>query len=339
LQDTKDSFSSVLINVSVSFATILVLVILFEAYLWVRYEREHQRLVERYENVELCVRPAENSKLIYDFLPGARCGANSLGFMDVERSFDKPANTFRIVLIGDSVAQGQGVPRRSRFGNRLEMQLNARSSETNYEVINLARTGYSTSQELLIFEDHGLRFKPDLVIWSYVLNDPAHPIFHDANGEMGRYFYRPAWRGLHYFQRKIFKAKEIAAQTRCGTEFHRLLHCAYRDQVVEEIGQLGKIADARSLPVVFLIHPLLEPGNDFSDYSAGDIHDDLRKIATNAGLSVIDLLDSFAPLPPSSLALPSKFGGFDPWHPNERGHQLMADYMLGKFSEMGITSD
>ena len=54
------------------------------------------------------------------------------------------------------------------------------------------RSGYSTSQELVILEDEAFQYNPDLVMWSYVLNDPAHPVYHNANGELGCFWYTPS---------------------------------------------------------------------------------------------------------------------------------------------------
>ena len=109
---------------------------------------------------------SHDSRLIYEFVPGNRCGVNSLGFMDRERAFVRPSNIFRIVLIGDSIAQGQGVPRQRRFSNLVETRLQTKYPNRSHEVINLARSGYSTSQELVVLESIGMRFEPDLILWS-----------------------------------------------------------------------------------------------------------------------------------------------------------------------------
>ena len=44
------------------------------------------------------------------------------------------------------------------------------------EVILLACTGYSTSQELVLLRNETFQYQPDLVLWCYVLNDPADPL-------------------------------------------------------------------------------------------------------------------------------------------------------------------
>jgi len=321
-----------LVNAGLVLLTLALVLVLFELYLW----WEHERLLKRYVNHELCTRASHDPRLIYEFVPGKTCGVNSLGFMDQEREFVRPSNTFRMVLIGDSIAQGQGVPRRARFGNLIETGLQARYPYRSHEVINLARTGYSTSQELVVLESIGMRFQPDLILWSYVLNDPAHPVFHDANGELGRYFYRPVWRGRHYVEEKWFQARENARIAACGSEFHLLLHCAYRNQVVEEIGLLGEISARTGVPVVLLIHPLLKQNSSFSSYPFQHLHDDLRQIASMAGLQVIDLVESVQGKSPESLSVSKAGERYDPWHPNETGHQLFAEYLLRKLPEMGV---
>ena len=325
-----------LVNAGLVLLTLSLMLGLFELYLWVRYDREHQELMERYVNHELCVRASDDPRLIYELVPGQTCRVNALGFMDKEREFVKPPNTFRIVLIGDSVAQGQGVPRQSRFSNLVETRLNTQYPSRSHEVINLAISGYSTSQELVVLESIGMRFQPDLILWSYVLNDPAHPVFHDANGELGRYFHRPAWRGRHYIEKTWFKAREKTLKGTCGSEFHLLLHCAYRDQVIEEIGSLGEISASTGVPVVFLIHPLLEQNSSFANYPFQLLHDDLRQIASAAGLQVIDLVEAVQGEPPESLSVSTSGGRHDPWHPNETGHRLFAEHLLRKLPDMGV---
>ncbi len=325
---------SMLGNGALVLGTLLALVGLFELYLWVRYEREYDKLKERYANHEVCTRAAQDRRLIYEFVPGERCGVNSLGFMDIERSANKPQDTLRLVLIGDSVAQGQGVSRTQRFGNLLEQQWNQQHPNQPLELINLARSGYSTDQELVILQEIGLQFSPDLILWSYVLNDPAHPVFHDANGLLGRYFYRPTWRGHHYVSRALFKAQENAKAKRCGSEFHVLLHCAYRDTVVMHLSQLGQISEQSNIPVLFFVHPVLEQGGSFEAYAYQSIHDDLIAIAEDAGLATVDLVNAVSSEIPNALSAAAAEERFDPWHPNALGHQLFAEHLYRKLIQM-----
>ena len=230
---------------------------------------------------------------------------------------------FRIVLIGDSVAAGQGVQREARFGERLSSLLSA-SSGRAVEVVNLALSGYSTDQELIVLEQWGLRYQPDLILWNYVLNDAAHPVYHDANGEAGRYFNRPNWRGYHYLEGKLFEARERWRARHCPGEFHALLHCAYRREIAANLGSLA--ATAGPTAVLFAITPVLIDADSFSEYPYRDIHDDLKLLAAGLGFDTVDLLDAFAATNPRSLSQ-NLTRWFDPWHPNAAGHELIARFL------------
>jgi lysophospholipase L1-like esterase len=283
--------------------------------------------VQRYEGRELCLRRAADPRLLYELIPN-RCGANAHGFMDAERTLEKPPGTYRIVLIGDSVAQGQGVPRDARFGTLLEAELNARDPTSHYEVVHLALTGYSTRQQLIVLEALGLAHQPDLLLWSYVLNDPAHPVFHDANGEAGRYFFAPDWHLPQFLRKSWFQARENVVRWArgCDRDFHATLHCVYRDQVVTNLGALAALTNAAHVPTVLLIHPLLGD-ESFASYRARWIHADIAQIARTLGLDVIDLLDAVQDHRPADLAQKTA-DRVDPWHPNALGHRLFADYLV-----------
>ena len=65
-----------LANLAVAAGTLSLIFLLFEAVQWLRFERKHERMVERYEGSELCSRRAEDPRLIYTFVPN-RCGARA----------------------------------------------------------------------------------------------------------------------------------------------------------------------------------------------------------------------------------------------------------------------
>ena len=94
-----------------------------------------------------------------------------LGLRDRRTSYDKPAGTFRIVLLGDSYLEGVQVNQSDTVAERLEALLNA-SSPSPIEVINAGVAAYGTAQEMLLFEHEVSRYQPDLVmLLFYVGND------------------------------------------------------------------------------------------------------------------------------------------------------------------------
>ncbi len=108
---------------------------------------------------------------LWDEYPGA---ANRLGYRDREHRLEKPPGTFRIVVLGDSVAAGWGVERREdTLPARLERDLAERGRPT--EVLNFAVTGYNTDQEVETLASRALPYAPDLVLVTYCLNDRRPP--------------------------------------------------------------------------------------------------------------------------------------------------------------------
>ncbi len=95
---------------------------------------------------------------------------NSLGFRGPEISAAKPDGTFRILILGDSVAYGTGVDDEVTFLRRWEAELNA-SGRGRFEVVNTGHPMYDTNQELALLRDEGLSLQPDLVLLVYVVND------------------------------------------------------------------------------------------------------------------------------------------------------------------------
>ena len=197
----------------------------------------------------------------------------------------------------------------------------------------LARSGYSTSQELVLFEEEAFQYHPDLIVWSYVLNDPAHPVYHNANGEVGRFWYKPTYHTRHFLEKKLFILKETIHKWHCAKEFHQFLHCAYRKQIEENLTKIGDIAKSNYVPVVFLIHPIFEKAKTYTEYSLHGVHTMLKSIAMASDLIVWDVYEVFQYYNPNDLNEVGDGKRHDPWHPNQQGHMIIASYLYNKLIE------
>jgi lysophospholipase L1-like esterase len=90
----------------------------------------------------------------------------------------KPANTFRIITLGDSYTFGLFVNTAQNFSERLEDMLNEKAKCAQYhhfEVINLGVPGYDLQFGLERLRLRGLKYHPDLVIWFLKADDFAMP--------------------------------------------------------------------------------------------------------------------------------------------------------------------
>ncbi len=96
----------------------------------------------------------------------SRYTINSLGMRDVERTVAKPANTYRIAVVGCSITEGKQVPISQTYCQVLEKQLNENGGPVKYEVLNFAVSAYTLGQEYLRLKHFALQFKPDLVLFT-----------------------------------------------------------------------------------------------------------------------------------------------------------------------------
>lgn len=97
---------------------------------------------------------------------------NSMGIRGPEYSLKKDSGEYRILVLGDSFAEGYTVSFEELFSEVLKDSLRRKCPNSDFEVINTGTGGYSTDQELLYFENEGVRFRPDFTILLFCTNDP-----------------------------------------------------------------------------------------------------------------------------------------------------------------------
>ncbi len=96
---------------------------------------------------------------------------NSKGLRGKEYTYEKPQGSYRILILGDSFAEGYTVSDQDLFSEHLKTMLNNLNNGIHYEVINAGTVGYATDQELLFFETEGKKYSPDLVLLLFYEND------------------------------------------------------------------------------------------------------------------------------------------------------------------------
>ena len=119
---------------------------------------------------------------------------NNLGFKENEPTLlQKPANTYRIIVTGDSHTDGV-VNNNESFPNRLEVALNKDSSIQTYEVLN-GGTGFYSFKNYSGFVEKTKTLHPDLyIITVYTGNDFVESVFYDKDYSLSttlrNFFYR-----------------------------------------------------------------------------------------------------------------------------------------------------
>ena len=98
---------------------------------------------------------------------------NGGGLRDVEHSKEKPANTIRIAIIGDSYPEALPVRLEDTFwsvmGKKLEQD--GAFGGKKIEVINFGVSGYGTAQELITLREQVWNYSPDIVLLAVTTNN------------------------------------------------------------------------------------------------------------------------------------------------------------------------
>ncbi len=108
-----------------------------------------------------------------------------------EREFlaEKPANGFRVFVVGESSAAGYPYPPAYAFGAWLARRLEASLPDLSVEVVNAAVAGYSSRRALVALREV-VRFQPDVVIVYSGHNEWAERRYYSRLIEMDPWLFR-----------------------------------------------------------------------------------------------------------------------------------------------------
>jgi hypothetical protein len=98
---------------------------------------------------------------------------NSAGLRDREHVKEKPSNTIRIAIIGDSYPEALQVKMEEAFWAVMEQRLKecGAFAGRDVEVINFGVSGYGTAQELITLRHHVWQYAPDIVLLAVTTNN------------------------------------------------------------------------------------------------------------------------------------------------------------------------
>jgi hypothetical protein len=241
---------------------------------------------------------SNNPYLRYELAPNSNNGlvyVNSGGFRGRQYPVKKPANTFRIIMLGDSETFSFMLKNNETLPAQLETILNEKSThKLNYEVLNFGVEGYCTLQELEMLKTKGLQYSPDLIILNYVLNDPEpgeyyfNKTFLMRHSALVRYFTYRIKKGLIKRERKKL---HISNELENYNYYHQP---KYFDKLKEAILEMAKISRERGRKLVVVIFPTSSTQvKDFKqDYPYKHLHELVKSIDTQ-DIVFIDLLDEF----------------------------------------------
>jgi len=262
---------------------------------------------------------------------------NSYGLVGKEYKFHKDKGAFRILVLGDSIAE-QGWP--CEF---LEDYLNTspllHSRFKNFEIWNAGVTSYDVRRYALYLKYKGLSYKPDMVIIFFCLND------FDLN--LNIYYCTKNGVREYYFPiseiSKIYNVNSILMKHSYVYRFIILRLNSYllsknNQKSINQFERDGRyylriikeICDNNRIPLFAVVFPYLKP---LIEYNVGQRYEYQAICKVTKELKV-DYLDLYKYLPEKDL-YNLRANKDDYVHPSYEGHRFIAkiiyDFLLNRF--------
>ncbi len=271
---------------------------------------------------------------------------NAFGFREDHFFDEKDSKEIRIAILGDSYSWGYGVENeQDRYGDLLEKTLNdkCQGGEKRFKVYTLALPGMSSKEELEIVKDYFAKYKIDVAILGYYLDDGGSAMtarhIQPCYNRIFSYRYVPIVRdfiensfALEYFYVRFY-SRFIFPQfaQECWT-FGQLIRYQEPELWVRHLKQLQEIIDYTKENKVKLA-VLMIPYLNFigPDYPASQIHWRLNQFFEANKISHIDLLPSFSQYKPEEL-IASRYD----FHASELAHSLIAKQLHEEISDWEI---
>jgi len=262
-------------------------------------------------------------------LGGAPCASNSLGMRDREYSRTKPANTYRIVLLGASNDMGFGVKNDQTYENLVEDALNSRVADprySRYEILNLAVAADSILQRVLRLEEEGFALQPDAAILSVTAVDEQFVASHLRKALIQGVEPSPGYRQIieSVVRRAGVNGKMPAVMIERRLQPYYVELCKWSFQrFAQQCAQHG-------------VHPLIiyrpAPADFSGQESAGRTK--MIELARAAGLKVVDLSAAFDSVTDRSSLILAKWDD----HTAALGHRLLGDELYKQLVPVLFTS-
>lgn len=242
------------------------------------------------------------------------------------------SDAFRILVVGDSFAWGDGVHSQDAFPFRLEQQLNTRSHDRRFEVINWSHAGWGTRHQVNSLQGKLEDLDPDLIILGFVLNDPEPRQVRQRKAAQTQLDPRQPSPGLSEF---LFRHSRLYAfvwtrveNTRIRRELTAYFFSLFDGETWRNckwaLGDLKRAASAHEIPLAMVIWPLFDTEVFDDSYPYLELIAKAEKAAKGLRLPVLDLFDSYRGLDGRRLALVP----FTDSHPSELAHRIGADAIL-----------
>ena len=260
---------------------------------------------------------------------------NSIGLRDREINPQKPANSYRIMIIGDSFMFGSGMPENEFTTPRvIERVLSKDFSKSGreLEVLNAGIPGSLTADWVEILKKAGTQFKPDLILVVFFLRDGTN------TSSLGSFFgpirkeietinsKRPLYGISKLFTFFVDRSDRLDLSAR----YSKALIDSYTGTTEQQaewsraktnLRIIQKSAEDLDAKMALAIYPVLvELG---AKYPFKAINDAIEKYCNSLSVPVFDMLPAFL-----NQFEPELWVSAYDQHPNKKAHQIAAEALV-----------
>ena len=222
---------------------------------------------------------------------------------------DKPSDTYRVLVLGDSFTFGEFVNTTDNWPEQLENKLNTDCGDSiKYEVINLGVYGYDMEYAVERYRLRGTKYQPDLVLWLLLgerMNEYMTPIIQELEISM------PTDKRAAYAAKGNYSPEWSEATTRMLQTF------SPQQRLEQERAFMKQFTNIYDGPLVLFTPPNL----GFEYRVRVKLHASERP-NTYYTDSIPDIIASGQVLPDG--------------HPNTSGHTSYAKYMFNKLAHFRL---
>lgn len=257
-------------------------------------------------------------------------------------SINKPANVFRIAVIGDSIAAELGRRQQQKgtlpFPDQLEALMRNPLKQTgiNVEVLNFGTDGYGTLQEARLLETRVQQFSPDLIILAFCFNDIGNSltptIFFMDNKPPPSFLYSfvvelmgrslPAAPLDPHPTQFVPRIGPITSEPNVVAYWRNLYTPGSPGwkRLKDGFSRIAAVTNRLGAPVIVLLFPLLT-GNEGDFEILQAMHVMMVSEVRARGFYLVDLTDPFSRIP---IEVIRENHPWDHYHPSPTGHAIAA---------------
>jgi hypothetical protein len=148
---------------------------------------------------------------------------NSAGQRDREHALDKPADVYRIAVLGDAYSEAMQVALEDTYWAQLPARLESCGFQPGkrIEVLNFSVANYGTAQAYLVLERTAVRYRPDLVLLQFDNGNDVRDNSYALNPIRNRPFFRLDGDGRLRLDNAFTSDPSYARSASSGNELFR----------------------------------------------------------------------------------------------------------------------